>query len=153
MRLLSNSFSADGMIPLKFSCEGEGISPSLKWEDAPIETQSFALIVDDPDAPNRTFVHWVLYDLPRQTNNLPEAIPNTPTVDGSGIQGKNDGEQFGYFPPCPPKGIHRYFFKLYALDGTLGLDFGATKEEVEAAMSGHILAKAELIGRYQKHHS
>ncbi|WP_066383266.1 MULTISPECIES: YbhB/YbcL family Raf kinase inhibitor-like protein [unclassified Anabaena] len=151
MRLLSDSFSADGMIPLKFSCEGEGISPSLKWEDAPRETQSFALIVDDPDAPNRTFVHWVLYDLPHQTNNLPEAIPNTPMLDGNGIQGKNDGDEFGYFPPCPPKGTHRYFFKLYALDSPLGLDFGASKEEIEAAMSGHILATAELIGRYQKH--
>ncbi|MBW4557482.1 MAG: YbhB/YbcL family Raf kinase inhibitor-like protein [Trichormus sp. ATA11-4-KO1] len=151
MRLLSDSFSTDGMIPTKFSCEGEGISPSLKWEDPPIETQSFALIVDDPDAPNRTFVHWLLYDLPRQTNNLPEAIPTTPMLEGSGIQGKNDADQFGYFPPCPPNGIHRYFFKLYALDGLLGLDFGATKEELEAAMSGHILAKTELIGRYQKH--
>jgi Raf kinase inhibitor-like YbhB/YbcL family protein len=152
MKLLSDSFSANGMIPLKFSCEGEGISPALKWEDAPIETQSFALIVDDPDAPNRTFVHWVIYDLPSHTNHLPDAIPTTPILDDRGIQGKNDADKFGYFPPCPPRGIHRYFFKLYALDGSLGLDFGATKDQVEAAMSGHVLATAELIGRYQKHH-
>ncbi|AUT02976.1 YbhB/YbcL family Raf kinase inhibitor-like protein [Nostoc sp. CENA543] len=151
MKLISDSFSANSMIPIKFSCEGAGISPSLKWEDAPQETQSFALIVDDPDAPNRTFVHWVLYDLPHYTHNLPEAIPHTPILDGNGIQGKNDADQFGYFPPCPPQGTHRYFFKLYALNRFLGLDYGATKAEVEAAMSGHILATAELIGKYQKH--
>lgn len=151
MRLLSDSFCANGMIPLKFSCEGAGISPRLKWEDAPIETQTFVLIVDDPDAPNRTFVHWVLYNLPSYTNHLSEAIPTTPTLNGSGIQGKNDAGKIGYFPPCPPQGTHRYFFKLYALDTPLGLDFGATKQAVEAAMSGHILATAELIGRYEKH--
>lgn len=150
MKLLSDSFSADSMIPLKFSCEGAGISPSLKWEDVPIETRSFALIVDDPDAPNRTFVHWVLYDLPLQTRNLPEGVPTEPMLEGSGIQGQNDADLFGYTPPCPPSGIHRYFFKLYALDAPLGLDFGATKEQLEAAMENHILAKAELIGRYKK---
>jgi Raf kinase inhibitor-like YbhB/YbcL family protein len=153
MRLLSDSFSADSMIPLKFSCEGEGISPSLKWEDVPFETRSFALIVDDPDAPNRTFVHWVLYDLPLQTRNLPEGVPTEPMLQGGGIQGTNDVGQFGYTPPCPPSGMHRYFFKLYALDAPLGLDFGATKEEVEAAMGNHILATAELIGRYDKQRS
>jgi Raf kinase inhibitor-like YbhB/YbcL family protein len=150
MKLLSDSFSADSKIPMKFSCEGEGVSPSLKWEDVPIETRSFALIVDDPDAPNRTFVHWVLYDLPMQTRNLPEGVPREPMLEGSGIQGKNDIGQLGYTPPCPPSGIHRYFFKLYALDAPLGLDFGATKQDVEAAMENHILASAQLVGRYQK---
>ena len=150
MKLLSDSFSADSKIPMKFSCEGEGISPSLKWEDVPIETRSFALIVDDPDAPNRTFVHWVLYDLPMQTRNLPEGVPREPMLEGRGIQGKNDIGQLGYTPPCPPSGIHRYFFKLYALDAPLGLDFGATKQDVEAAMENHILASAQLVGRYQK---
>ncbi len=152
MKLLSDSFCVDGMIPMKFSCEGQGISPSLKWEDVSIETRSFALIVDDPDAPNRTFVHWVLFNLPPQTRNLPEGIPTEPLLEGGGIQGKNDTGQLGYTPPCPPSGTHRYFFKLYALDAPLGLDFGITKAELEAGMANHILATAQLIGRYKKQH-
>lgn len=152
MKLLSDSFSAHGMIPQKFSCEGQGISPSLKWQDVPTATHSFAIIVDDPDAPKKTFIHWVLYDLPPQTRNLPEGISPEPLLEGGGIQGKNDAEGLGYTPPCPPSGTHRYFFKLYALDAALGLDIGATKGNVEAAMENHILATAELIGHYQKHH-
>jgi Raf kinase inhibitor-like YbhB/YbcL family protein len=150
MKLQSDSFSANGMIPMKYSCDGEAISPSLKWEDPPIETRSFTLIVDDPDAPNRTFVHWVLYDIPPQTRNLPEAVPSQPMPYNNGIHGKNDYDRFGYGPPCPPNGTHRYFFKLYALDGPLGLEPGATKDQVEAAMSGHILGAAELIGQYKR---
>jgi Raf kinase inhibitor-like YbhB/YbcL family protein len=151
MKLESDSFSANGMIPPKHTCDDQGISPSLKWDDPPIETQSLALIVDDPDAPNRTFVHWVLYDLPPETRYLPEGVPTAqPTLEGRGVQGTNDYDQFGYGGPCPPSGTHRYFFKLYALDRPLGLDSGATKDQLEAAMDGHILAMAELIGRYER---
>jgi len=150
MKLESESFSANGMIPMEYTCEGQGISPALRWGSPPIGTQSLALIVDDPDAPNRTFVHWVLYDLPPETQNLPEGVPAQPVLEGRGTQGKNDYGQLGYGPPCPPSGTHRYFFKLYALDAPLDLAAGATKDQLEAAMDGHILAAAELVGRYQK---
>lgn len=151
MKLESNDFSANGMIPSRHTCDGENISPSLRWSDPPIETQSFALIVDDPDAPNRTFVHWVLYDLPDSTRELSANIPvGEPLLQGGGTQGTNDFDNFGYGGPCPPSGTHRYFFKLYALDSRLGLAEGASKEQLEAAMNGKILAAAELIGRYAR---
>ncbi|HEY9848758.1 MAG TPA: YbhB/YbcL family Raf kinase inhibitor-like protein [Leptolyngbyaceae cyanobacterium] len=151
MKLESDSFSANGTIPPKYTCDGQNISPPLKWDTPPISTQSLALIVDDPDAPSRTFVHWVLYDLPPETGNLPEAIPaDRPILEGFGVQGKNDFGKLGYGGPCPPSGTHRYFFKLYALDRVLELAAGATKEQLEAAMNGHILAAAELIGYYAR---
>ncbi|WP_414619929.1 YbhB/YbcL family Raf kinase inhibitor-like protein [Calothrix sp. CCY 0018] len=150
MKLESDSFSADGLIPPEFTCDGEAISPSLKWDEPPRETQSLALIVDDPDAPGQTFVHWVLYDIPPKTRYIPQAIAPDAMLDGSGIHGTNDYEQFGYGAPCPPDGTHRYYFKLYALDISLGLAAGASKKDVEAAMEGHIVSQAELIGRYKR---
>ncbi|MGV2827305.1 YbhB/YbcL family Raf kinase inhibitor-like protein [Myxosarcina sp. GI1(2024)] len=151
MRLLSDSFSADGMIPSRYTCDGENISPALKWNDVPLETQSLALIVDDPDAPGTIFVHWVVYDLSPKTREIAEDVtPGESLLEGRGTQGRNGFGNLGYGGPCPPDGIHRYFFKLYALDGPLGLAAGATKQEVEAAMEGHILAHSELTGRYER---
>ncbi len=150
MKLESLAFKENGMIPSIYTCDGQNISPPLGWNTPPTGTQSLALIVDDPDAPGQTFVHWVLYDLPPEIHQLPKGVPTEPTLSSGGVQGKNDFGKFGYGGPCPPSGIHRYFFKLYALDRELGLEAGATKAKVEAAMNGHILAATELVGRYAR---
>lgn len=150
MKLTSSAFAAEEMIPTRYTCDGEDISPALSWEGIPQGTQSLVLIVDDPDAPGQTFVHWVLYDLPPETRQLPANVPNSEQLPNGGVQGKNDFGKIGYGGPCPPEGTHRYFFKLYALDTQLGLSAGATKAQVEAAMSSHILAAQELIGRYSR---
>ncbi len=150
MKLESTAFTANGMIPFLHSCDGQDLSPPLSWDSPPAGTQSLALIVDDPDAPDDIFVHWVLYDLLPEIYELPQGAGNQATLSGGGTQGKNDFGKLGYGGPCPPSGLHRYFFKLYALDRELGLKPGATKAQLEAAMSGHILAAAELIGRYAR---
>ncbi|MBD2596501.1 YbhB/YbcL family Raf kinase inhibitor-like protein [Nostoc spongiaeforme FACHB-130] len=147
MKLASTAFTANAFIPTKYTCDGNDISPPLTWNDVPKDAQSIALIVDDPDAPGETFVHWVVYDLPATVSQVPEKIASQ---DLPGIQGKNDFGKLGYGGPCPPNGTHRYFFKLYALDKKLGLITGATKEQVLNAMKGHVLAEAELIGKYSR---
>jgi len=147
----AEAFNPGGDIPRKFSCQGSDTSPALVWTDPPAGTQSIVLIVDDPDAPAGTWVHWVLYDLPPSARRLREALPPTAEVAGGGRQGANDFGKTGYGGPCPPPGKpHRYFFKLYALDSTLNLKAGATKADVEQAMKGHVLAKTEVMGRYAR---
>lgn len=149
--LRSPAFSSGGAIPVKHTCDSPEVSPPLQWSDPPAKTTSFALIVDDPDAPAGTWVHWVLHGLPGTLRELPEGIPPKDTLPGLGTQGVNDFGRVGYGGPCPPRGpAHRYFFKLYALDTLLQLFATATKKEVEAAMKGHILAHAELMGKYEK---
>jgi hypothetical protein len=149
LKLTSTAFQADGAIPKKFTCDGPDVSPALAWSDAPAGTQSFALIMDDPDAPVGTWVHWVLYDLPAGAHELAEGLAKQEELPGGARQGRNDFRRIGYGGPCPPSGpAHRYFFKLYALDGKLGLKAGATKADVEKAMKGHILAQGALMGRY-----
>lgn len=152
--LVSSAFAPDGEIPRRYTCQGEDISPPLSWSGVPEGTKSFVLIVDDPDAPDpkaprMTWVHWVLYNLPAETRELPQAM-GPETVPPGTEEGQNDWKNLGYGGPCPPIGRHRYFHKLYALD-TRFPDLGAaTKKGVEAAMAGHILARAELVGTYQK---
>lgn len=150
MKLESSAFSANSMIPSRYTCDGVDSSPPLSWDEPPAETHSLALICDDPDAPMGTWVHWVLYDIPPTTRQLPEQVPAQAQVAGAGNQGRNDFGKLGYGGPCPPGGTHRYFFKLYALDQMLNLKAGATKAEVEKAMQGHILENAELVGRYTR---
>ncbi|WP_313889962.1 MULTISPECIES: YbhB/YbcL family Raf kinase inhibitor-like protein [Nostoc] len=150
MKLESSAFEANDLIPAKYTCDGEDISPPIVWDEVPIETESIVLIVDDPDAPGRTFVHWVVYDIPATVHQLPEHIATVKTLPNGGVQGKNDFGKFGYGGPCPPSGIHRYFFKLYAIDKKLGLSAGASKNQLLAAIDSHILATAELIGRYKR---
>lgn len=150
MQLKSIAFAQEGMIPKQYTCDGEGISPPLSWDAPPEGTQSLVLIVDDPDAPGQTFVHWVLYNLPPETRDLPERLPAIADLDNGGVQGSNDFDQLGYGGPCPPGGTHRYFFKLYALDTRLELPPGVSKPRVIDAMEGHILAAAELMGRYTR---
>jgi Raf kinase inhibitor-like YbhB/YbcL family protein len=149
IEIKSAGFSAGGTIPKKFTCDGADSSPALSWNQAPPRTETFALIVDDPDAPAGTWVHWVLYNLPANSKELREGVEKNQTLSGGALQGRNDFRKIGYNGPCPPPGKpHRYFFKLYALDTKLGLKPGATKAELEGAMKGHILGQGELIGRY-----
>jgi Raf kinase inhibitor-like YbhB/YbcL family protein len=149
LRLASSAFPDDGSIPQAYTCDGEDKSPPLSWAVPPAGTQSLALIVDDPDAPVGTWVHWVLFNLPPTTISLPEAVPADETVPDGAVHGANSWKQVGYGGPCPPKGsTHRYFFKLYALDITLDLNPGADKGAVEEAMTGHILDQGQLVGRY-----
>jgi hypothetical protein len=129
---------------MKYTCDGQDISPPLEWSGTPEGTQSLVLISDDPDAPVGTWVHWVLFDLPADTNSLPEGAQDL------GTDGNNSWRRPGYGGPCPPSGTHRYFFKLYALDTALNLEAGASKEQVEKAMQGHILAQGELMGKYER---
>jgi Raf kinase inhibitor-like YbhB/YbcL family protein len=154
IQLTSDSFSHEGEIPLKHTCEGEDTSPPLSWSGAPEGTKSFVLIVDDPDAPDpeapkMTWVHWVLYNIPPDSPGLAEAVPARDLPPGT-LQGRNDWGRTGYGGPCPPIGRHRYFHKFYALDTVLADLGAATKKQLESAMEGHVLATAELIGTYQK---
>ena len=144
MALASPAFNAGEPIPTKFSCDGEDISPELDWFGIPEGTVSMALIMDDPDAPMGTWVHWVLYNLPMDLSGLREGMT------GVGLDGSNSWGETGYGGPCPPSGTHRYFFKLYALDTDLDLDPGADKGALEEAMEGHILGQAELMGTYTR---
>ena len=148
-QIKSSAFSTGGAIPKKFTCDGPDDSPQLTWTDSPPKTQSFALIMDDPDAPAGTWVHWVLYDLPANARELAEAVAKQEQLSNGARQGRNDFGKTGYGGPCPPPGkAHRYFFKLYALDAKLDLKAGAQKSDLERAMQGHILAQAEWMGRY-----
>ena len=154
LTLTSTAFTDGGEIPRRYTCEGEDISPPLAWAGAPDGTKSLVLIVDDPDAPDparpqRTWVHWVLYNLPPDSTGLPEAVAADALLSGT-EDGLNDWEHTGYGGPCPPIGRHRYFHKLYALDTRLDGLSNATKADVEAAMAGHVLAEAVLLGTYQK---
>lgn len=149
LKLTSAAFQPGGTIPKKFTCDGPDVSPALAWSGAPAGTKSFALIMDDPDAPVGTWVHWVLYDLPAGMHELAENVAKQEELPDGARQGRNDFRRIGYGGPCPPPGpAHRYFFKLYALDAKLGLKPGATKADVEKAMKGHVLAQGELMGRY-----
>jgi Raf kinase inhibitor-like YbhB/YbcL family protein len=146
----STAFKEGGTIPKQYTCDGTDVSPPLSWEGAPAATKSFALILDDPDAPAGTFNHWVLYDLPAETKALSEGMAKDPALPTGAKQGVTSFRRAGYGGPCPPKGpAHRYFFSLYALD-TPGLGLGpkASKEEVEGKMKGHIIGKAVIMGRY-----
>jgi Raf kinase inhibitor-like YbhB/YbcL family protein len=151
MQLTSTAFAEGAAIPAKHTCDAKNVSPPLKWSGAPAGTKSLALIVDDPDAPVGTWVHWVLYNLPATTTELAEDLPKSQFVAGGAKQGLNDFRHLGYGGPCPPHGKpHRYFFKLYALDVPLDLKPGLTKKDLEHAMEKHILAQAQLMGTYQR---
>jgi len=142
MKILSPEFENNGPIPSKFTCQGDDINPPLVIENIPKEAKSLVLIVDDPDAPMVTWVHWVVFDIPLINRIEENSIP--------GKQGRNDFSRKGYGGPCPPSGTHRYFFKIYALDKILNLSEGIASKELEKAMEGHILEQAELIGLYNK---
>lgn len=150
LTLTSPSFTDGAGIPRKFSCDGENVSPALQWSEPPPDARSFALVMDDPDAPNGTFVHWVLFNIPAASASLPQAVARTRQVPGIGEQGMNSARQTGYLGPCPPGGTHRYFFTLYALDDVLTPSKDPTAADLMKAMKGHILADAQLMGRYTR---
>jgi len=152
LELTSEAFTNGQSIPAKYSCTGRNISPALAWNEPPAGTQSFALIVDDPDAPMGTWVHWVLFNIPADTRKLQEDLPITgKNIDPNAIYvGENSSGNTGYDGPCPPSGTHRYYFKLYALDTTISLLTGATNAQVLKEMQGHILAQGELMGTFSK---
>jgi Raf kinase inhibitor-like YbhB/YbcL family protein len=152
MQLTSTAFSPGGEIPSRYTCEGKDAAPPLAWRDVPAGARSLALIVDDPDAPDpakpqRTWVHWVVVDIPPAAQGLPEGGKPLPA---GARDGTHDWGRPGYGGPCPPIGRHRYFFKLYALDGTLPDLASPKKADLEQALTGHVVAQCELVGTYQK---
>jgi Raf kinase inhibitor-like YbhB/YbcL family protein len=151
-QLTSTAFEPDSAIPVKYACIGANGSPALAWTDPPAGTQSFALIVDDPDASSATpAVHWLIYAIPSSQRSLAENTPKKPTLPDGSRQGKNTAGKVGYSGPCPDPGkLHHYFFKLYALDYIPDLKAKGKVVDVEAAIKDHVLAKSELIGRYQR---
>ena len=152
IKLFSSAFKQGNFIPAKFSCEGANISPQLHWSNAPKDVKSFALIVDDPDAPGGDFVHWVIYNVPGNLNELHEDVTPSRNIPDEVKLGTNGFGRISYGGPCPPAGKpHRYFFKIYALDTVLHhLESGATKQELLSAMNNHILAEGHLMGKYQR---
>ncbi len=151
MQLTSSAFTAGGPIPAKHTGDGKNVSPPLKWSGVPEGAKALVLIVDDPDAPAGTWVHWVLYGLPPTATELAEETPQSQFTSTGARQGLNDFRRLGYGGPCPPPGKpHRYFFRLYALDTVLDLEPGFTKRDVERAMEKHILAQAQLMGTYKR---
>ncbi|MGI6207874.1 MAG: YbhB/YbcL family Raf kinase inhibitor-like protein [Anaerolineae bacterium] len=150
LAVTSSQFREQGPLPARFTCDGEGVSPPLEWTGAPEGTASFALILDDPDAPRGRFVHWLVYDIPAAATKL-EADAARQARTGGFKQGRTTAGKVEYTPPCPPRGSeHRYVFTLYALDAPLGLEPGASAAEVREAMEGHILAEAQLVSRYSR---
>jgi len=150
IELTSAAFEDGGMIPAKYTCDGEDISPPLQWGGIPEEAQSIAVICDDPDAPMGTFVHWVMFNVPAEQSELAENIPTEEILPNGAKQGISDFGRAGYGGPCPPGGTHRYFFKVYALDTKLDLPADANKATLVEAMEGHILAQGQIIGKYKR---
>ena len=142
LKVTSFAFKHNEMIPSKYTCDGSDINPQLSIQGIPESTRRLVLIVDDPDAPMKTWVHWVIWNIPAKTSIEENSVP--------GMEGLNDFKRHSYGGPCPPSGTHRYFFKVYALETTLYLGANSKKEDIEKAMQGHILAKGELIGLYKK---
>jgi len=145
IKLTSSAFSQGGIIPQKYSCDGEGINPPLALEGVPDQVKSLVLIFDDPDAPGGTFTHWLVWNIdPKITEIAENSIPQ------NGVVGRNSGGKTGYFPPCPPSGTHRYIFKIFALDSILDLPAGSNRAKLESAMQNHIIDQAELQGKYSR---
>lgn len=146
----SPAFQEGAMIPKLYTCDGKNVSPPLTWGSAPERAQSIALICDDPDAPRGTFVHWVLFNLPPESKGLQENVPVGKALAGGAKQGAGTSKKTGYMGPCPPSGVHRYYFKVFVLDSRLNLDSGITKEQLLKAMDGRILAEGQLMGTYKR---
>lgn len=145
LTISSPAFAAGGYIPAKYTCDGEDVNPPLRLAAVPPRTKSLALIVDDPDAPVGTWVHWVVWNIPPETTEIPEN-----SLPAGAVQGINDFRRPRYGGPCPPSGAHRYFFKVYALDTLLGLDAGATRAQLESAIRGHVIGQGEIVGLYRR---
>ncbi len=151
VQVTSTAFKEGGSIPAKYTCDGQNVSPPLAWNGIPDGTKSIALIADDPDAPSKPWVHWVVYGLPPSLRELPENVPPSESILGNGgRQGMTDYGKIGYRGPCPPGGTHRYFFKVYALDSDLHLEPGLTKAQLLKEMEKHVIAEGQLMGTYAR---
>ena len=152
MRINSTAFFNKESIPANYTCEGANVSPALDWTELPKSAKSLALVMDDPDSPVGTWVHWLVYNIPVDAKSLPSAVPPLETLTHGVQQGKNSFHKIGYTGPCPApgQGMHRYFFRLYALDKILFIPPGATRKELDDAMKGHIVSRAELMGRFER---
>jgi len=151
MTLTSSAFGAGATIPQQYTCKGADESPALEWSGSPAKAATFAMIMDDPDAPAGTWVHWVLWNVPAAAHSLAQGVPKREQLDDGSVQGQNSFKKVGYNGPCPPAGqTHRYFFRLYALDAKLSLAAGASRDQLDAAMKGHVLGQAEYMGTFHK---
>ena len=150
LELRSRSFENGASIPMRYTCDGDNTSPHLAWDGAPKETVTFALLVEDPDAPGGLFTHWVMYNIPGDVGELEEIVPAAKNLDNGGTHGKNDFGKYGYGGPCPPSGEHRYFFRLYALKKKLEPESGASRDALLSAMKDNIIEEAEYMGVYRK---
>jgi Raf kinase inhibitor-like YbhB/YbcL family protein len=150
MRIFSSHFTSGDFIPSQYTCDGQDIPIPLKWQEIPQNTKSLALIMDDPDAPGGIWVHWIVYNIPPSQTGLAENQTYDARLEEGGMQGLNSWGKNGYGGPCPPKGTHHYYFKLYALDCMLEQKAGMTKTELLADMQGHILAEAQMVGLYHR---
>lgn len=150
MTVKSAAFKDGEMIPMRYTCDGENISVPLAWSDSPANTASFAIICEDPDAPSGTWVHWIVFNIPPDTCELKEHVQKVSRLKDGSVQARTDYDVPGYGGPCPPSGVHRYFFKIYALDTMIDLDESATKKTLVAAMKGHVLAQGQIMGRYRR---
>jgi Raf kinase inhibitor-like YbhB/YbcL family protein len=150
-QIVSKSFPKDGNIPAKYTCSGADASPDLAWTGAPAATKAFALVLDDPDAPGGTFLHWLIFNIPATTRQLQPAMPKDSEMKDGTRQGKNDFDKLGYSGPCPPPGAaHRYAFHLYALNAPLDMKPGSTRRQLGIAMAGKVLAEAQLTGKFKR---
>jgi len=146
LKLVISAFPEGATIPQKYTCDGQNISPAVEWSGAPPQTKSFALILDDPDAPSGLFTHWLLYNIPASVHSLEEAY----RPSGTTAAGTNDFGKRGFGGPCPPRGTHRYFFKLFALDAPVDLHAGAKRGEVDRALRGHVVEESQYMGKYER---
>ena len=151
IQVTSGSFQTNQVIPKKFTCDGENLSPSLAWSNLPVGSKSLAIVCEDPDAPAGNFLHWLIFNIDPVIGGLPEGVSEKSSVIGLALQGKNGFGKVGYGGPCPPRGAtHRYFFRIYALDKTLELNSGAARPDLAKAMQGHVLGEGELMGLYSR---
>jgi Raf kinase inhibitor-like YbhB/YbcL family protein len=150
MKLFSPAFSAGDMIPTKYTCEGENVSPPLEWSDLPPNSRALALILDDPDAPSGLFVHWLIYNLSAEEKGITEGVGTATSHASGALQGTNGFGKVGYGGPCPPEGTHRYYFHLYALDAQLDLPAEVGRQRLDTALKDHTIAEAQLMAKYRK---
>lgn len=150
MQLVSPAFTNNMALPTGFTCGGQGTTPPLTLSDVPAKAKTFALALEDPDAPKGTFIHWILWNWPAGKTQIPATLPQKPRLDNGAIQGTGSSGKIGYTPPCPPSGTHRYFFKAYALDTTLNIPSSSTEQMLLAAMQGHIVAQGILMGTVRR---
>lgn len=150
IKITSPVFEYGEYIPSAYTCMGKDMSPPINWQGVPRNAKSLVLICDDPDAPMGTWVHWVIYNIPPDSKGLPEGIPGLERLKDGTLQGINDFRKIGYGGPCPPGGVHRYYFKIYAIDTMLNIDPGATKKRIMKLIEGHIISKGELMGRFKR---